>query len=112
MAMVITSHMPRNAAAAPGQVCPGMRIQAMAPHTSSAPSVLVMALPPDAVFVAPERRAIQPLVHAPQAIESARVGGIGVIHHAVAQHEGAHAGAIADVSRRIRAAVGCEFFDD
>ena len=29
IATVITTHMPRNAAAAPGQVCPGMRIHAI-----------------------------------------------------------------------------------
>src|SRR5215831_8936306 len=161
MAIIITSHMAVNVAAAPAQVCPGMRIQAMDmlqppgismpgmddmdPHQASvsaalprnssatvtrnpraagsvgigagllisAPGVLVVALPPDAVFlVAAQRRAVQPLVHAPQSVEPARVGGVAVVHHTVAQYEGAHARAIAHEGRCIRAALGRELADD
>ena len=37
-----------------------------------------MAAPPDAGLVAPLRRAIEPLIHAPEAVQSARIGGISV----------------------------------
>src|SRR6266498_3531848 len=103
-----------NDAAAAGQVCPGMRIQAIdivhppgigippsadidahqaivpaaltAKSSASAPEnarsalvVFVMAAEPEARFVAAQRRAVEPLVHTPQAVEPARVGGVGVI---------------------------------
>src|SRR6266568_2942086 len=61
------------------------------PRLRSALVVLVMAAPPDARLVAPSGRAIEPLVHAPEAVQSARIGGIGVIDHAVLEHERAHA---------------------
>src|SRR5882757_4509775 len=128
--------MPRNNAAAPGHVCPGIRIHAidivqppgigisaiadMDPHQtivtaalaanssaeaprnacwearseamcreisspavdnddfSSALVVLVVATEPDARLVAPFGRPVEPLVHAPETVQSARVGGIGV----------------------------------
>src|SRR5438067_2065265 len=109
--------MPRNDAAAPGQVCPGIRIQAidivhppgiaipavvdMDPdidaHQPIVPAALamnsraeaaqkagrsalvvfVMTAPPESRLVASLGRAIEPLVHAPEAIKPARVGGIG-----------------------------------
>src|SRR5690242_13154220 len=64
--------------------------------------VLVMTTPPRATrFVAAQRRAIQPLVHAPQSIQSARVGRVGVEDDVVFQHEGAHAGSFPDIRERI-----------
>src|SRR5712671_6582817 len=113
IATIIRIHMPRKVAAAPAQVCPGMRIQAIdiaqppgigispmadidahqaivpvalaANSSADAPMkaggvrsalvVLVMAAPPQSTFVASQRRAIQPLIHAPQAVETARIGG-------------------------------------
>src|SRR5882672_29234 len=137
--------MPLNDAAAPGQVCPGMRIHAIdivqppaigispiadmeahqtmatdalttkssaetprkaccearaedmrreispsaqaatrrQPRPRSALVVLVMVAPPDARLVAPLGCAVEPLIHAPEAIQSARIGGIGVIENAV-----------------------------
>src|SRR5262249_47053129 len=69
----------------------------------SALVVLVMTPPPDARFVAALGRAIEPLIHAPQAVQSARIGGIGVEDNAVLDHERAHARPFADVSRRVGA---------
>jgi hypothetical protein len=45
--------------------------------------VLLVAAPPDARLVAPVRRAVEPLVHAPEAVQSARISGIGVVDNAV-----------------------------
>src|SRR5215208_566459 len=114
--------MPRNDAAAPGHVCPGIRIHAIdmvqppgigmlpivdmdahqtivsaalaakssaetptkacwearseAMTTRSALGVLVAAAPPDARLVAPLGSAVEPLVHAPEPVEPARIRGI------------------------------------
>src|SRR5207245_11708169 len=125
--------MPRNDAAAPGRVCPGIRIQAidivqppgigippiadMDAHqtivtaalaakssaetprntTSSAFLVLVVGAPPDARLLAPLGSAVEPLVHAPEAVQSARVGGIGVVDDTVLEHECTHARSLACV---------------
>src|SRR3989475_12648626 len=50
--------------------------------TVSLAVVLVVAAPPEAGLVATEWRAIEPLVHAPQAVHPAFVGRIGVIDDA------------------------------
>src|SRR5262249_48928695 len=163
IATIITTHMPRNDAAAPGHVCPGIRIHAIdivqrpgigispiadmeafqkivtaalaakssaetpkkarwearsetmhreisrppvaptTPTTGSALIVLVVAAPPNAArLVAPLGGAVEPLVHAPEAVQSARIGGIGVVDDAVLEHECAHARSIA----RVRGYVG------
>src|SRR6267378_170364 len=49
------------------------------PRRRSALLVLVVALPPDTRLVAPLGGAVEPLVHAPEAVQSARIGGIGVV---------------------------------
>src|SRR5207302_1258313 len=142
IATIITPHMPRNAAAAPGHVCPGIRIHTIAivqppgigispiadmdvhqtivtavlaakssaetpksacwearsealrraisrptvpprsPRRRSALVVLVVAAPPDARLVASPGGAVEPLVHAPEGVQSARIGGIGVVDDA------------------------------
>src|SRR6266478_5501365 len=64
--------------------------------------VLVVAAPPDARLVAPLGCAVEPLVHAPEAVQSARIGGIGVVDDAVLEHERADARPIA----RVRGYVG------
>src|SRR6266545_3560826 len=148
IATIITIHMPRNDAAAPGHVCPGIRIHAIdivqppgigippiadmdAHHTivpaaltaksnaetpkkaccetrsefmtvRSALVVLIVAAPPDARLVTPLGCAVEPLVHAPEAIQSARIGGIGVVDDAVLERERAHARPLA----RVRGYVG------
>src|SRR5438132_10437895 len=73
--------------------------------------VLVVAAPPDARFVAPLGRAIEPLVHAPQAVQSARIGGIGVVNDAVLERERAHARPLAYVGVHVGAAHGSELTD-
>src|SRR5690349_10219655 len=45
---------------------------------------------PDAGFVAAFGGAVEPLVDAPEAVQAARVGGIGVVDDAVFQRERAH----------------------
>src|SRR5258706_943661 len=150
--------MPRNDAAAPGHVCPGIRIHAIdivqppgigisptadmgahqtivtaalaaksnaetpkkarwearseamrreisrpavaprQPRLRSALVVLVVAAPPGARLVAPLGGAVEPLVHAPEAVQSARIGGIGVVDDAVLERERAHARPLAPVS--------------
>src|SRR5206468_1447766 len=151
IATIITTHMPKNDAAAPGHVCPGIRIHAIdivqrpgigippiadmdahqtivtaalaakssaesrrrlagmlarkpcvvrspvsavaprQPRRRSALVVLVVAAPPDARLVAPLGGAVEPLVHGPEAVQSARIGGIGVVDDAVLERERAHA---------------------
>src|SRR2546422_8250688 len=160
--------MPRDDAAAPGHVCPGIRIHAIdivqppgigispiadmdahqtivtaalaakssaeTPKTASwearseatrreisspavAPRqrrfrsalvVLVVAAPPGARLVAPLGGAVEPLVHAPEAVQSARIGGIGVVDDAVLEHEGAHARPLARVRGHVGSAHGRE----
>src|SRR5207249_7862475 len=72
------------------------------PRLRSALVVLVVAAPPDARLVAPLGGAVEPLEHAPEAVHSARVGGIGVVDHAVLERERAHARPLA----RVRGHVG------
>src|SRR5437667_5749595 len=110
--------MQRNDAAAPGHVCPGIRIHvigivqppgigispiadmdaqktivpaALAAKSSaetpkkarSALVVLIVAAHPDARLVAPPGCAVEPLVQAPEGVQSARVGRVGVVDDAV-----------------------------
>src|SRR5256886_14247719 len=149
--------MPRNDAAAPGHVCPGIRIHAIdivqppgigispiadmdahqtivtaalaakssaetpkkacwearseamrreisspavarrQPRLRSALVVLVMAAEPGARLVAPLGCAVEPLVHTPEAVQSTRIGGIGVVDDAVLERERAHARPLACV---------------
>src|SRR5207253_6789219 len=66
-------------------------VASRAPRLRSALVVLVVAAPPDARLVAPLGCAVEPLVHAPEAVQSARIGGIGVVDDAVLERERAHA---------------------
>src|SRR5262245_66643431 len=52
---------------------------------------IVVAAQPVARLDAPPGRAVEPLVHAPEAVQSARISGIGVVDDAVLEHERAHA---------------------
>src|SRR5436190_2285155 len=166
IAAIITVHMPRNNAAAPGHVWPGIRIHAIdivqppgivispivamdahqtivtaalaakssaetpknaccetrleampreisglrAPMTSttSALLILVVAAKPEARLVASLGCAVEPLVHAPETVQSARISGIGVIDDAVLAHERAHAGPLARVRGHVGSAHGGE----
>src|SRR5690606_27445951 len=123
MAAIMASHMAANDRAAPGQVWPGSgshMVQARrSPQNGSAsnmaivrgarlfgPRVLVVPAPPDAGLVASFGGAVQPLVHAPQPVEPARVGRIGVVDDAVFHHERAHARPVAVVGGPVGAAHG------
>src|ERR671918_1170325 len=77
----------------------------------SALLVLVVTAPPDARLVAPLGGAVEPLVHAPEAVQSARIGGIGVVDDAVLQNERAQARPIARVGGRVGSACGGELGD-
>src|SRR5207249_1394257 len=70
----------------------------------SALVVLVVAAPPDARLVTPLGCAVEPLVYAPEAVQSTRIGGIGVVDDAVLERERAHARRLS----RIRCAVGSD----
>src|SRR5437762_1960558 len=70
--------------------------------------VLVVATPPDAGLVAAFGRAVEPLVHAPEPVQSARIGGIGVVDDAVLERERAHARSLAYVGVHVGAAHGSE----
>src|SRR5258708_24723148 len=60
-----------------------------------------MAAVPEAGLVAPAWRGVQPLVHAPEAVQSTRIGGIGVVDDAVLEHECAHARPLARVGGHV-----------
>src|SRR5882724_6218189 len=67
-----------------------------------------MAPPPDARLVAPLGGAVEPRVHAPDAVHAARKGGIGVVDDAILEHERAHARPVANVGGRIGSTHGRE----
>src|SRR2546428_1312834 len=77
----------------------------------SALVVLVVAAPPEARLVATLGRAVEPLVHAPETVQPARIREIGVVDDAVLERERAHARRLS----RIRCNVGPDrgrHFDD
>jgi hypothetical protein len=65
--------------------------------------VLVVPPKPRPCFVPPMRSPVEPLVHSPERIEAARVGGVGVVDDAVGKCERAHAWRLASVGRDIGA---------
>src|ERR1700736_4658647 len=90
---------------------PVPRLRQRHPRLDSALVVFVVAAPPDARLVAPLGGTIDPLVHTPEAVQSARIGGIGVVDDAVLEHERAHARPIARVCGRVGSACGRELGD-
>src|SRR4051794_15970540 len=60
-----------------------------------------MTPPPGARLVTSPGCAVEPLVHAPEAVQSARIRGVRVVDNAVLQHERAHAWSLARVGGRI-----------
>src|SRR5262245_15576752 len=82
------------------------RLRHPQPWRASLRPVLVVAPPPDAGFVPSLRSAVQPLIHAPQAVQPARIGRIAVIDDAILHHEGAHARPLARERSDIRACSG------
>src|SRR5438270_3902155 len=71
-------------------------------RTGSPAVVFVVAAPPQAGLVATARRAVEPLVHAPERVYPALVGRVRVIHDAVLDDERAHAGSFSPVCRPVR----------
>src|SRR4051812_7068631 len=63
--------------------------------------VLVVTAPPEAGLVASARCTVEPLIHAPERIHAARIGGVGVVDDAVFEHEGAHARSLAGVGGHV-----------
>src|SRR5438132_4229813 len=70
--------------------------------------ILVVAAPPDAVFVASLGGAVEPLIHTPKPIQSACVSRIGVVNDAVFERERAHARPLAYVRVHVGSAHGGE----
>src|SRR5437667_1231870 len=109
----------KSSAETPKKACWNARSEAMSVISSlavaprplrlrSALVVLVVAPPPDARFVAPAWRTVEPLVHAPEAVHSARIGGIGVVDDAILERERAYAGPLARVRGRVGSRHGRE----
>src|ERR1700716_1098768 len=61
-----------------------------------------MAAPPEPLLVATEWRAVEPLVHAPEAVHPAFVRRVGVVYDVILEHECAHAGPLSPVRREVR----------
>src|SRR5262249_21950815 len=59
--------------------------------------VLVVATPPVARLIAPPGSAVEPLPHAPEAVQSARIGRIGMVDDGVLENEGAHSRPFAEI---------------
>ena len=75
----------------------------------SALLVLVVAAPPDTSLIASLGCAVEPLIHAPEAVQSARIGGIRVVDDAVVlKHERAHARPLARVRGHVGSCHSCE----
>src|SRR5437899_12696727 len=76
------------------------------PRLRSALVVLVMAAEPDPRLVTPLGCTVEPLVHPPETVQSARIRGIGVVDDAVLERERAHARCLARVRRPVGADTG------
>src|SRR5437879_694573 len=77
----------------------------------SARVVLVVAAKPGARLVASLGGAVEPLVHAPEAVESAHISGIGVVGDAILEYERTQARPIARVRGRVGSGHGRELSD-
>jgi hypothetical protein len=75
---------------------------------SRIPCVLVVPPKPRPCFVPPIRRPVEPLVHSPERIETACIGGVGVVDDAVRERERAHARRLAGVGWDVGAGHGRE----
>src|SRR5262245_29617683 len=83
----------------------------MGPQPPSALAIFVVAPQPGVFFVASFWCAIEPLIHAPEPVEAARVGGIRVVDRRVLEREGTHARPLSRECRRVgsrhRREAGC-----
>ena len=73
--------------------------------------VFVVAAPPDAGLVPPFGSPVEPLIHAPEAIQPARVGGISMVDDTVFEHECAHARPLARECSDVGPGGGRDFGD-
>src|SRR3982074_1202911 len=64
--------------------------------------VLAGGGPPEPGLVAPEWRAVEPLLHAPEAVQPALVRRVGVVDDAILERERAHTGPFSPVRRPVR----------
>lgn len=78
------------------------------PPLASISHVLVMPPKPRPRFVPPIRRPVEPLVHPPERVEAARVGGVSVVDDTIRECERAHARRLASVGRDVGAGHGRE----
>src|SRR6185503_1382987 len=78
----------------------------------SALVVLVVTAPPDAGLVAPLGGAVEPLVHAPQAIQPARIRGVSVVDDAAVEHERADPRPLARIGGRVGSGRGRNLGDE
>src|SRR6185503_4573445 len=78
---------------------------------SSSRRVLIAVTQPHAALITSQRRAVEPLIHAPETIEPARERGIRVIDDAVAQRERAHPRTLAQKRRHVGAGGGGNLTD-
>src|SRR5207247_111305 len=105
---------PRTAASSPPSsrpTCQGTTRRRPTIRTSACRSflgVLIVAAPPEAGLVAPFGGAVEPLVHAPQAVHAARIGRIGVVDDAVLERERAQALSLTYERRPVGAGSGCD----
>src|ERR1700750_2189080 len=68
--------------------------------------VALVVTPPDALFIASLRGAVEPLVHAPEPIQSAGIGRIGMIDDAGFEDESAEARPLAHIGNWLGAGPG------
>src|SRR5205814_8568066 len=80
--------------------------RASGPENRSTLAVLVVSPPPETLLVAAPRRAVKPLIHAPQAVNAAGVGGIRVVDHTILEHERAQAMPLPNERRPVGASSG------
>ena len=70
-----------------------------------------MTAKPECRFVASLGSAVEPLIHSPESVQSARIGGIGMIDDSILEDERAHARPLARVRGRVSPGHGREFRD-
>src|SRR5262249_36659429 len=104
---IVTAVLPaENSAETPRRLAGDARSET--PRLGSALVVLVVAAPPGSRLVASPGGAVEPLVHAPETVQSARIGGVGVVDDAVLERERAHTRPFAPVRGRVGSAGGRE----
>src|SRR5437016_3260463 len=91
-----------------------VRRRRLLPHASLAVVFVVPTEPVDRVvggtrLVSPSRRPVEPLVHAPETVQPARVRRIGVVHDPIVERERGHTRTLPRVRQPVRTDAGCPF---